>query len=142
MDNSVRILLVEDDQVDVESIKRAFKEYKVIIPLYVASNGLEALDMLRGTHGQKKISPSLVVLLDLNMPKMNGIEFLKIIRQDEKLKSLIVFILTTSHDEHDIAAAYGLNVAGYIVKPLQFVDFLEKFKSLSLYLDIIEMPHE
>ena len=98
----VTILLVEDDAVDVMNVQRAFKKNNIKNPLAVAGNGLEALCMLRGEEGFAKISPRpQIILLDLNMPKMNGLEFLKELRQDPELRSISVFVMTTSNDDRD-----------------------------------------
>ena len=139
-DKSVSILLVEDDEVDVMNLKRAFKKNHIIAPLYVAGNGLEALAMLRG-NGVPRIRPlPKVILLDLNMPKMNGLEFLKELRADPELKRIPVFMLTTSDQECDKVAAYNLNVAGYILKPVAFEKFVEAVRTLDLYWSLIELP--
>lgn len=100
-DSTINILLVEDDEVDILNVKRAFKKNGITNPLYFASNGLEALDMLRGTDTQSTIVPAhrRLILLDLNMPRMNGIEFLQALRADPNLKSIPVVVLTTSAAE-------------------------------------------
>lgn len=131
----INILLVEDDEVDVMNVKRAFKKNNIENPLFHAQNGIEALEILRN---KTIIPPPKIILLDINMPKMNGIEFLKEIRKDEELKSLTVFIMTTSNEDSDKFEAYNLNVAGYIVKPLSFEKFSIAIKNLSDYWSIIE----
>lgn len=133
----LNILLVEDDQVDVMNVQRAFKKSRITNPLWVAENGIEALDKLRG--GKIPLH-RLLVLLDLNMPKMNGIEFLKEVRADEELRHLPVVVLTTSDDERDRIEAYHLNVAGYIVKPVTFMNFVEAMTTLNKYWMLVEMP--
>jgi len=138
LEKLVSILLVEDDQVDIMNIQRAFKKNNIVNPLHVANNGVEALVMLRG---EKKLNPlPKIVLLDINMPQMNGIEFLKEIRNDEELKSLHVFIMTTSSDENDRWEAYQLNVAGYILKPLSFEKFTSSVSILNNYWKLCELP--
>ena len=132
-------LLVEDDEVDVITIKRAFKKANIINSLHVAGNGLEALDLLRGENGQKKLKQPLIVLLDLNMPKMNGLEFLTEIRKDDELKSLPVVILTSSANDEDIVKAYGNNVAGYLLKPVGMEQFVEKMAILGKYWSLCEL---
>jgi CheY-like chemotaxis protein len=134
-DRTINILLVEDDEVDVLTVRRAFKKNKITNPLYVASNGLEALEMLRGVNGQPPVVPShrRLVLLDLNMPRMNGIEFLQVIRADPALKSIPVVVLTTSEEEQDRVEASQLNAAGYLLKPVQFSDFVELTAVLNQY---------
>ncbi|MDP2187834.1 MAG: response regulator [Sphingobacteriaceae bacterium] len=119
MHKLINILLVEDDEVDVMNIKRAFKKNNITNPLFRAINGLEALAMLRGEDGVDPIVPlPKIILLDLNMPKMGGIEFLKVLRTDERLAGISVFVMTTSNEDRDKVEAYKLNVAGYILKPL------------------------
>ena len=124
----INILLVEDDEVDVMNVKRAFKKYKITNPLYIAGNGIEALAMLRSPDGQSPQVPETrrLILLDLNMPKMNGLEFLHEIREDEELKRTPVIVLTTSDEDKDRIEAYNLNVAGYILKPVTFSKFAEQ----------------
>ncbi len=113
------ILLVEDDYVDVESIRRSLKKSQINHTLHVAHNGVDALSML--TTDENKIQPD-VILLDINMPKMNGIEFLGIIKNYYSLKSIKIFIITTSAEEYDKISAQHLGVTGYILKPLNFKD--------------------
>ncbi|MDJ0535486.1 MAG: response regulator [Xenococcaceae cyanobacterium MO_207.B15] len=142
-DRIINILLVEDDEVDVMNVKRAFKKHKITNPLYIAGNGLEALSMLRSSHGDKdSLIPRnrRLILLDLNMPKMNGLEFLHELRADPQLKSTPVIVLTTSDEERDRALAYNLNVAGYILKPITFVNFAEAMQTLNKYWALCEMP--
>lgn len=113
------ILLVEDNYVDVESVKRAFKKLDINVTLTVAYNGVDAFAML--TSVENKITPD-IILLDLNLPKMNGLEFLSIVKEFSKLKNLKIFILTTSKEEYDEITAQNLGVTGYILKPLNFTD--------------------
>jgi CheY-like chemotaxis protein len=136
-DKTMHILLVEDDEVDVMNVRRAFDRNKIANPIYVAENGLEGLRMLRdGTvpHGRR------LVLLDLNMPRMNGIEFLREVRQDPELAGLSVVVLTTSNEERDKIDAYKLNVAGYLLKPVTFINFVELTSALNKYWTLVEMP--
>ena len=135
------ILLVEDDEVDVMNVKRAFKKNEISNPVYVACTGLEALAILRGEQGDFPTSSDerRVILLDLNMPKMNGIEFLQELRQDPALRSLVVIVLTTSDQERDRVEAYKLNVAGYILKPVTFTKFVGIISTLNDYWSICEM---
>jgi CheY-like chemotaxis protein len=133
----LNILLVEDDDVDVMNVRRAFQRAHVSNPLHVASNGLEALDMLRGDSIP---ADRRLVLLDLNMPRMNGIEFLRAVRADAVLRSLPVVVLTTSNDERDKVDAYNLNVAGYLLKPVTFADFVDLMAALNKYWMLVEMP--
>ncbi len=135
----VSIMLVEDDEVDVMNLKRAFKKNNITNPLYLAGNGLEALDLLRKCGTEDMPLPK-IILLDLNMPKMNGIEFLKELRKDEKLHGLSVFVMTTSNKDNDIIDAYNLNVAGYILKPLSMDKFMNAVAALSNYWQLMEFP--
>jgi CheY-like chemotaxis protein len=141
-DRIINILLVEDDEVDVMNVKRAFKKYKISNPLYIAGNGLEALDMLRSKDGQPPQVPNTrrLILLDLNMPKMNGLEFLDELRKDEGLKRTPVIVLTTSDEDKDRIEAYNLNVAGYILKPVTFGNFAEVMMALNKYWTLCEIP--
>jgi CheY-like chemotaxis protein len=136
-DRMLNILLVEDDEVDVMNVRRAFERNNVSNPLYVAGNGLEALQMLRdGTVPTER----RLILLDLNMPKMNGIEFLQALRADPELASAPVVVLTTSNDDQDKIDAYNLNVAGYLLKPVTFSNFCERMTTLNKYWTLVEMP--
>ncbi|AFY79342.1 response regulator with CheY-like receiver domain and winged-helix DNA-binding domain [Pleurocapsa sp. PCC 7327] len=139
----INILLVEDDEVDVMNIKRAFKKNNITNPLYVAGNGLEALAMLRGQEGKPPIMPThrRLILLDLNMPKMNGIEFLQELRADPELKATPVIVLTTSDEDKDKLEAYNLNVGGYILKPVTFMNFAQIMVALNNYWTLSELPH-
>ncbi|MES9972286.1 MAG: response regulator [Candidatus Thiodiazotropha sp.] len=117
-------MLIEDDRVDIMTVQRALKKNHIINPLHIARTGLEALDMLRGTNGVKKISPlPALILLDLNLPKMSGIEFLRELRNDPELKSLQIIVLTSSNEPKDRAAAFEYEVDDYIVKPHSFDEF-------------------
>lgn len=141
-DRMINILLVEDDEVDVMNVKRAFKRNRISNPLHVATNGLEALAMLRGSEAQPSKIPAerRLILLDLNMPKMGGIEFLQLLRADPNLKSTPVVVLTTSDQDQDRVEAYNLNVAGYILKPVNFMTFVELMAALSKYWALCELP--
>ena len=131
----IYFLLVEDDEVDIMNLKRAFKKNEIENPVIIANNGVEALEILRNPE---TIPLPKIILLDINMPKMNGIEFLQEIRKDTILRSLTVFIMTTSNSDRDKFEAYDLNVAGYVIKPLSFDAFVEKVKNLSNYWSTIE----
>ncbi|QDU10870.1 response regulator [Gimesia aquarii] len=138
--NTVTILLVEDDEVDAEAIDRAFKKARIANPIILAKDGIEAIEILRGSKSQLKLENPFLILLDLNMPRMNGIEFLEEIRSDESLNKSIVFVLTTSEDDRDILTAYDKHVAGYMVKSRAGEDFLELINMLEHYWRIIEFP--
>jgi CheY-like chemotaxis protein len=141
-DNVINFLLIEDDEVDVMNVRRAFKKNNILNPLHVAANGLEALAMLRGNSTDSSVIPltRLLILLDLNMPKMSGIEFLQELRADSDLKGIPVVVLSTSNQEQDRVDAYQLNVAGYIVKPVAFGNFVEIMATLNKYWTFSEMP--
>ncbi|MEL6902698.1 MAG: response regulator [Cyanobacteria bacterium J06606_4] len=135
------ILLVEDDKVDVMNVQRSFKKAKISNPLFVAENGLEALAILRNQSDEVRMPiRRRLVLLDLNMPKMGGIEFLTELRADPELKPTPVIVLTTSDQERDRVEAYNLNVAGYILKPVTFMSFAEIMSALNHYWTLCEMP--
>ena len=133
----LNILLVEDDHVDVMNVKRAFERNRITNPLFVAADGIEALEMLRGG---KVPDTRRMILLDLNMPRMNGIEFLRELRTDPDLQHTPVVVLTTSNDERDKIEAYNFNVAGYLLKPVTFVNFVELTAALNKYWTLVELP--
>lgn len=135
------ILLVEDDEVDIMNVKRAFRKNGMSNPLLIARNGLEALEILQGSEEQEAASPPpRIILLDINMPKMNGIEFLQEVRKDPNIRSVSVFVMTTSNEDSDKVEAYRLNVAGYILKPLSFERFMESLRTLDNYWNLTEHP--
>jgi CheY-like chemotaxis protein len=136
MTNLINILLVEDDEVDIMNVQRAFKKNNINNPLHIARNGIEALDMLKGNS----IPLPKIVLLDINMPRMGGIEFLTTIRAHPEWRALSVFMMTTSNEESDKIAAYDLNVAGYILKPLSFEGFTSAVAILNHYWHLCEIP--
>jgi CheY-like chemotaxis protein len=137
MTNLVNILLVEDDEVDIMNVQRAFKKNNISNPLKIARNGVEALEILKVNHPCPKI-----ILLDINMPKMGGIEFLRELRKLSEFRSASVFVMTTSNEESDKIAAYDLNVAGYILKPLSFEGFTSAVAILNHYWHLCELPQE
>ena len=136
----VNLLLVEDDEVDVQGLKRAFAKSRIGNPITVARDGIEALEFLRGENGRTKLSKPHLILLDLNMPRMNGIEFLEAIRADEDLKRSVVFMITTSKAEEDKARAYDQHVAGYIVKQDPANTFMQAVALIEHYWKIVEFP--
>jgi CheY-like chemotaxis protein len=136
-DKVLNILLVEDDQVDVMNVRRAFEKNRIANPLFVAGDGIEALEMLRS--GRVPLSRR-IILLDLNMPRMTGIEFLRELRKDHALMPTPVIILTTSNDDRDKIEAYHLNVAGYLLKPVTFINFVELMATLNKYWALVELP--
>jgi CheY-like chemotaxis protein len=136
------ILLVEDDEIEAEAIRRSFRKYHLPNTITVAADGLAALELLNGTgSGGAPYRPNLI-LLDLNMPRMSGLEFLDVLRQDPLLRRNIVFILTTSNREEDKVAAYDRQVAGYLVKSQLGDDFLRLTQLLDTYWQVIEFPPE
>ncbi|MDQ3367270.1 MAG: response regulator [Myxococcota bacterium] len=136
-DRSLNILLVDDDEVDVMTVKRAFQKANITNRLFVASNGIEALELLRGDQIPRQ---RRLILLDLNMPKMNGLEFLRELRQDPELCALSVVVLTTSNEDRDRVDAFQLNVSGYLLKPVTFHTFADVMATLNKYWTLMEMP--
>jgi CheY-like chemotaxis protein len=136
----IHILLVEDDPVDAESIMRTFKRHQINTPFTHVVDGIEALHALRGEHGYDPLPKPYIILLDINMPRMNGLEFLSALRRDPTLRQSVVFVLTTSNREEDIMAAYNQQIAGYLLKAKVSEDFLDFIKLLNLYRVMIEMP--
>lgn len=136
------ILLVEDDEVDVMNVRRAFQQNQIINPLYIARDGIEALEMLRGSRDLAPVIPCdrRIILLDINMPKMNGIEFLEEVRTDPALRLTPIVVLTTSDHTKDRVEAYKFNIAGYMLKPLTFDVFSDIMATLNHYWNLCEMP--
>lgn len=132
------ILLVEDDQVDVMTVKRALKDIHVTNRLIVAGNGAEALEILQNSENEKPC----IILLDLNMPMLNGIEFLKIAKQDGILRRIPVVVLTTSEEEQDRVSSFELGVAGYMIKPVDYQQFVEVVRAIDLYWTLSELAEE
>jgi CheY-like chemotaxis protein len=130
------VLLVEDDSIDAMTVQRAFKDLKLGNKLAHSINGEEGLNYLRNSENEEPC----VILLDLNMPRMNGIEFLKVIKEDEHLKRIPVIVLTTSNEERDVVESFRLSVAGYIVKPVDYTKFVEAIRTIDLYWTLSEMP--
>jgi len=139
---TVTFLLVEDDEIDVRVIKRGFKTLKLANPIVVARDGIEALEILRGSNGRQPITSPYLILLDINMPRMNGIEFLQEIRADDDLKSSIVFMLTTSASDEDLTMAYNFNIAGYLLKSNVMDSFTNALEMLDHYWKVVEFPKE
>lgn len=137
---SIEILLVDDDDGDAKAVQRAFVQARIANPFCRAIDGVDALERLRGENGREKLHSPLLMLVDLNMPRMNGIELVTALRADAALQKTIVFILTTSRRDEDMAAAYDLNVAGYIVKEKAGEDFLRLCSLIDSYWRIVELP--
>jgi CheY-like chemotaxis protein len=136
----VHILLVEDDTVDVMALQRALQRRKMANPLSIARDGIEALTILRGGPGLAPLPRPYMILLDLNLPRMNGIEFLKALRADGALRDTLVFVLTTSRADEDRNTAYQLHIAGYIVKSNCTDSFSRVVMMLEHYLQVVEFP--
>ncbi len=130
------ILLVEDDHVDIMTIKRALKEIEVSNPVVSRENGEDALAYLNEPANARPC----IILLDLNMPIMNGIEFLQLAKHDDKLKAIPVVVLTTSEEQQDKVNSFNLGVAGYMAKPVDYRRFVEMMRSIDLYWTVSEMP--
>lgn len=143
MTSGISILLVEDDRLDVKNVQRAFSEVRIGNPLHVVSNGEEALAFLRNEKpyddAAKYPRPGLI-LLDINMPVMSGLEFLQAYKAIPELKAIPSVVLTTSAEESDRFKSYNIGVAGYIVKPVSFISFVDAIKRFDLYWTICKLP--
>jgi CheY-like chemotaxis protein len=137
MRSSKPILLVEDDNVDAMTVRRALKDLNVPNGIVHQLDGENALEYLRSSDNKRPC----VILLDLNMPRMNGIDFLKIIKNDDELKKIPVIVMTTSKDERDRMESFEFSVAGYIVKSTDYKKFVESLKILNLYWTLSELPY-
>ena len=136
MKTTESILLVEDDIVDEMTVKRALSDINVTNTLNTVGNGEEALNFLRDKNNVK---PG-IILLDLNMPKMNGIEFLNIMKKDDALKRIPVVVLTTSQEEQDKIESFNMGVAGYMIKPVDYLQFVETIRTINMYWTLSELP--
>jgi CheY-like chemotaxis protein len=136
MRSAKSVLLVEDDAIDAMTVQRAFRDLKLTNSLAHVTNGEEALDYLRDPDRE----PPCVILLDLNMPRMNGVEFMRIAKADPNLKRIPIVVLTTSTEDSDVIDSYKLSVAGYIVKPVDYKKFVEAIRTIDLYWTISELP--
>ena len=139
MDKLGRILLVEDDDRDVELTMNALEEYNLANEVIVTRDGEEALDYLycRGKHGSRSGDNPAVLLLDLKLPKVDGLEVLRQVKSDENLKMIPVVVLTSSHEEKDMVASYKLGVNAYVVKPVDFHEFVNAIKELGAFWAVI-----
>ena len=136
----IRILLVEDDDGDAKAVVRTFQKARIANPIVRALDGIEAMAILRGTDQTPPLEAPYLLLVDLNMPRMDGIQLVTAIREDPVLHDTIVFMLTTSNRSEDKQAAYSLNVTGYILKEKAGEDFLKLFSLVDSYWRIVEMP--
>ena len=133
---TVSILMVDDDSIDVEMFRRSLERHKITNPLYLAQDGEEALSMLK----DEAVPKPLIIVLDLNMPRMDGIEFLQALRQDEQYQDSVVFVMTTSNADSDKVEAYNFNVAGYMVKSELGENFLDAVNLIDRYWKTIQLP--
>jgi CheY-like chemotaxis protein len=138
----VNILLVDDDVMDVRIVQRTFQKQKIANPIHVACDGVEALEMLRGHEGHTPLPRPFLILLDLNMPRMDGITFLQTLRQDPDLHTSPVFVLTTSDDDRDKIAAYNQHIAGYLLKTQAGYDFLQIVQLVEQFVLTVQFPPE
>jgi len=136
MRNNKKILLVEDDRVDAMTVKRALKDLKITNPMVHVNDGLEALDFLQKNENEIPC----IILLDLNMPRMNGLELLRILKAHQVFKKIPVVVLTTSNAEKDKMESFMLSVAGYMLKPVDYLRFVDVIKDINLYWTISELP--
>ncbi len=132
------ILLVEDDSVDAMTVKRAMKDLHVTNSVIHSLNGEEAINYLNDPNSEKPF----VILLDLNMPKMNGIEFLKAVKADSALRMIPVIVLTTSKEKRDVMDSFELGAAGYMIKPVDYAKFVEVISTVVLYWNSSELPRQ
>ncbi|MEH6647257.1 response regulator [Sulfitobacter sp.] len=142
MTEEMTILLVEDNDLDIEFFKRGLKRAGISHPLVTARDGEEALRVLNSNLHERTLSHPFVVLLDINMPRMNGHEFLEAVRASDELKSLRVFVFTTSQNKKDVNLAYQQNVSGYIVKPNTSVELVEVLRGLHEFWILCGNPSE
>ena len=139
-EKALNILLIDDDDVDAKSLERAFRRAKIGNTIVRALDGIEALEMLKGINGRTKPPSPRILLVDLNMPRMNGIELVQALRNDQELHRSVVFILTTSKRDEDKMAAYDLHVAGYIAKATAEEDIRNLVALMDSYGRIVELP--
>ena len=136
----VTVLLVEDDDVDAESVMRSIRRSQVPVDLVWVEDGVEALDVLRGEHATETVERPVILLLDLNMPRMDGFEFLGALRSDPDLRDLVVFVLSTSSADADRTRAYHENIAGYLVKSSVGPQFSRLARLLLTYQTAVTLP--
>jgi len=143
MKRNATILLVEDDAVDVMIIKRAFERWQITNPIQVAADGEEALEFLRGEGGfpdPNSVARASLILLDLNMPRMSGLELLLALKRDSDLREIPVVVLTASDEPSDVRASFARGAAGYVVKPTSFEDFSDAIGAIDHYWALSEVP--
>lgn len=137
---TVNILLAEDDQIDEKAFLRAMQKLRIANPVTVARDGVEAWEVLKGLNGREQLPRPHLVVLDINMPRMSGLELLDQIRGDSELRNSIVFVLTTSNDEQDKLEAYDLNVAGYMLKSEVGNSFVRAVEMMNNFWRVVELP--
>lgn len=142
MEPNKRILLVEDDPKDIELTLTALEEYNLANEIVVARDGVEALDYLyrRGKFKQRPNESPVVILLDLKMPKIDGVQVLQRINEDEQLRLIPVVILTSSRESRDLEECYKLGVNAYVVKPVRFTEFIEAVKQIGVFWVLLNEP--
>ena len=142
MDKLGRILMVEDDPNDVELTLTALDEYHLANEVVVTRDGEEALDYLlcRGQYAGRSSDQPAVMLLDLKLPKINGLEVLRQVKSDDRLKKIPVVVLTSSHEEKDLVTSYELGVNAYVVKPVDFHEFVNAIKELGVFWAVVNSP--
>jgi CheY-like chemotaxis protein len=138
MNSKKSILLVEDDSIDALTVQRALKELNITNNVVTCVNGEEALAYL----AENTDNWPCIILLDLNMPKMNGIEFLQERDHNDKMRSIPVIVLTTSHDEKDRLETFKLGIAGYMLKPVDYKQFVEVIRTIDMYWTLSALPFE
>ena len=139
-DKTVNFLLVEDDEIDAKAFTRAVSKLRIGNPIVRARDGVEAWDILKGNNGREALPRPYLIVLDINMPRMNGLELLQKIREDQELHDSIVFVLTTSDDDRDKFDAYNLNVAGYMLKSDMGNSFMRAVELVDNYWRVVEFP--
>jgi len=137
MRTSKPVLLVEDDDVDAMMVRKAVDDLEIAGPLIRVSNGEEALKHLKNQDNERPC----IIFLDLNMPRMNGTEFLKVVKADDALRNIPIIVLTTSKEQCDIVGSFDLCVAGYMVKPVDYERFVQALKTIDLYWTLSELPN-
>ncbi len=137
--DTIKILLVEDDDIDAEAVRRGFSKARLNCSIHRADNGIQALQLLESPESPFRHG-SFIILLDLKMPGMNGLEFLRVLRQHDQLKRSVVFILTTSNDEQDRREAYAEGISGYVTKSHAGIAFQDLVGMLDQYAQIVEFP--
>lgn len=141
MEQVINILMVEDDTLDVMDAQRTLDRMNILYKMSVAKNGEEAFDILEGRNSSNSMSSPDIILVDINMPKMNGIEFLQKLRSDDRWKEKKVFMITTSDEREDREKAKSLGISGYIVKPLKFNN-PSSIDSFNLMIDLMNIKKQ